>query len=347
MVTKIFGYKGGTFSKNELDKTRQNGNPLTLDLAIPGNCLNECIFCGYKNTQVGDKLSLDEIKKIISDFSKLGGKSIKLLGEGETLLRKDIFEIFDYIHNHGLQPVLFTCGDVMGDDELARRIHGCSGEEVARRLNNSKTTIMLKYEAKDQDEIVRRKGYSAKRNLALKRLISLGFNEPDLTRLGLGIVVLRLNCNEIPKNYEWSVQNNIYPLLCPLMPLGKASNPEYREKIGITPNEIVDLSARLYQIAIQNGIRIECPADFPGGLPCDIARAGFYIGDTGDIYVCESEEKVGNVRSTSLQDAWNKIKILKDKKYGNSRWSGFCHQKRKVGILPHNFDGLVKEKLRQ
>jgi MoaA/NifB/PqqE/SkfB family radical SAM enzyme len=314
-------------------------------MAIPGNCLNDCIFCGYKGTQFGKKLSLEKIKKVILDFSQLGGKSIKILGEGEPLLRKDILEILGYIKKCNLHPVLFTCGDVIGNNKLAQHIHNLSGLEIAKRLDKLNTTIMLKYESKNQDKISRRKNFSKMRNTALKRILDLKFNHSSPTRLGFGIVVLSLNYKEIHKNYEWALKNNIYPLLCPLMPLGKAKDLEYREKIGISNEKIVNLSANLYKIAEKYGIKVNCPSDFPGGLPCDIARAGFYIGDTGDIYVCESEEKIGNIDQISLKEAWKKIKKIKDKKYGEERWCGFCYEKRKREILPKNFDKLVKKKL--
>lgn len=347
MKTKVFGYAGGTFSQTELKIARDKGIPLTLDFAIPCRCLNECIFCGYKNTQKGKKLSLSEIKNVIDEFSNLGGKSIKILGEGEPLLRNDILEIYFHIYGSGLQPVLFTCGDVMGDDNLARKIHKISGGELASQLNVYKTTVILKYDAKDQDEISQRPGYSRKRDLALKKLMTYGFNQYHPTHLGFGVVVLSLNYNEIPVIYEFAVKNNIYPLLCPLMPIGKAGDPEYRKEIGITQKQMVDLSISLYKIALENGIKIECPADFPGGLPCDISRAGFYIGDTGDIYLCEAEDKIGNVRDLSLRDAWEKIKEIKDEKYGKDRWTGYCFEKRKLDILPKNFEELVSKKLKK
>jgi MoaA/NifB/PqqE/SkfB family radical SAM enzyme len=303
------------------------------------------VFCGYKNTQRGDKLSPDEIKKVIEQFSDLGGKSIKILGEGEPLLRRDILEIYEYIYGKRLQPVLFTCGDVIGDNDLAKRIHGLSGENLIQKLDTFGTTIMLKYEAKEQDALVQREGYSKKRDLALERLIRQGFNQHQPTHLGLGIVVLNSNYTEIPRNYEWAIKNNIYPLLCPLMPIGKASNEDNRSELGISQRQMIELSAGLYKIARENGIYVEYPADFPGGLACDISRAGFYIGDTGDIYLCESEEKVGNVRTASLQDMWKEIKKLKDEKYQDNRWAGFCYQKRKAGILPKDFEIEVKRKL--
>jgi len=346
-MKKIFGYAGGTFPEEEMNQAKINGNPLTLDLAIPGACLNDCIFCGYKDTQKGKKLSFEEIIDIIEQFSKLGGKSIKILGEGEPLLREDILTIYEQIHSYGLQSVLFTCGNVLGDDKLAKKIFGGSGEEIIKKLSECKTTIMLKFEAKKQDNIVQRKGYSAKRNLALERLINEGFNQYQPTHLGFGIVVLKYNLQEIPINYKFAIRNNIYPLLCPLMPIGKAANLEYRSQIGISQSEIVKLSANIYTILSEEGIEVKYPADFPGGLPCDIARAGFYIGDTGDIYVCESEEKIGNIGDLSLSEAWTRIKGIKDAKYKNNRWSGFCYEKRRQKILPENFDELVLAELKR
>jgi len=343
MKTEIFGYKGGTFYEEDIREAKEKNIPLTLDMAIPGDCLNRCIFCGYKDTQKGKKLSFNEIKRIIKEFSDLGGKSIAILGEGEPLLRKDILEIFEHIRKKGMQPILFTCGDVLGDDDLCKKIHGISGQEFVRKLDKIGLTVVLKYDAKNQDKIVQRKGYSAKRNKALKRLIEHGFNQHQPTRLGFGIVVLDLNYQEIPSNYKWAIKNNIYPLLCPLMPIGKAGDPCYRGNIGITQEQIADLSVRLYKIAINEGIKIKDPADFIGGLPCDIARAGFYIADTGDIYVCEAEEKIGNIRRMSLNSAWGKIRKIKDKKYKDCRWDGFCYEKRKQGILPKNLDKLVKK----
>ena len=69
MVTKIFGYKGGTFSKEELNEAEQNGNPLTLDMAIPGDCLNDCIFCGYSsNIRLKSSIQTVLLKRSISAF---------------------------------------------------------------------------------------------------------------------------------------------------------------------------------------------------------------------------------------------------------------------------------------
>ncbi len=336
-----FGYQGGTFSEEELEIAKQKQTPLTLDMAIPCSCLNKCYYCGYKNTQQGNKLSQKEIFSIVDQFKEIGGKSIKILGEGEPMLRLDILELIGYIHGKKLWPVLFTCGDILGDDQLAKKIHGIDGLKIIQRLKESNTTIMLKYEKENEDTIVGNPGFSEKRNNALKRLLKAGFNQSSPTHLGFGIVVLKENYEEIPWVYERAVKQNIYPLLCPLMPIGKSKDNRWRRKIGITSKQIIQLSQQLYTTAKRHGIEVKCAADFPGGLPCDIARTGFYIADTGNIYLCEDEEYVGNIRELPLKEAWKKIFEWKNKKYGAERWSGKCHYKRQLKIIPKDYDPKV------
>ncbi len=343
--TKVFGYSGGTFSEKELAKARQERIPLTLDLAVPCSCFNNCIFCGYRFTQEGKRLSTAEILRIVDEFKELGGKSIKIVGEGEPLLRDDILKILKYIHSIGLKPVLFTCGDVLGDGELVKSIHGINSTRFINKLKKFDITVMLKYEMENEDQIVGREGFSELRNKALKLLIKAGLNKPRPTNLGFGIVVLKENAKEIPLAYEMALERNIYPLLCPLMPVGKVKEKAYREKLMLDSKRLVSLTVKLHSIAGKKGVCLEEVADFPGGLPCDIARAGFFIGSTGNIYLCESEENIGNIRNMALKEAWAKILDFKNRKYAGCRWDGKCFEKRRLGIIPNNFELKVKQKL--
>jgi hypothetical protein len=157
-----FGYNGGTFSEEDVRTAIENGVPLTLDLAIPGECLNRCVFCGYYNVNSSGKLTQKEILSIVDQLAGLGGKSIKILGEGEPLLRKDIIFLLRAIADTGLIPVLFTCGDVIGDDQLSQKIHGTDGRDLASAIYEIGCTVVLKFEAKNEDDIVQRKGFSAR-----------------------------------------------------------------------------------------------------------------------------------------------------------------------------------------
>lgn len=330
-----FGYRGGTFTAEELQIALERDIPLTLDIAIPGSCLNDCIYCGYYAVNPNGKLSQDEIKGIFKDFKSIGGKSIKILGEGEPLLRKDIFELLGEIKNLGMTPVLFTCGDVIGNHELAYRIHGISGEEIAFRLSSSECTVMLKFEAygEKQDCIVRRKGYSQLRDRALRLLMEAGLNRFPPTRLGFGIVLLRNNLRDVEQIYRFSMENTVYPLICPIMPIGKMKNKEERDKLIPNKERVRGFHKHLCEIRKNHGINVTRVSDFPGGLPCDISRAGFYIDDAGNALICESDDLIGNIRESNLKDLWEKISRIKWEKYGVKRRLGLCFPKRGEGII--------------
>jgi MoaA/NifB/PqqE/SkfB family radical SAM enzyme len=325
-----FGYKGGTFSSYEIVEARRNNTPLTMDCAIPCGCLNNCVYCGFLGVNKKGKLKQDEILRVIREFAMLGGKSIKILGEGEPLLRKDILFILYYIRNMGMTPVIFTCGDVLGSEELAQKIHRRSCNKIVQELYEIGATVMLKYE---DDNVVQRKGYSILRDKALELLLSWGFNKGYPSRLGFSIVLIKETYNKIPTIFEFALENNIYPLICPLMPIGKMKRKEARTIYSPSPFEITQLKQSLVQLRESKGIKLFEDSDFPGGLPCDISRAGFYMDDVGNVMVCEADEMVGNIRNSSLTELWQKCSEIKDKKYGDLRWLGLCFPKRKEGII--------------
>lgn len=328
-----FGYNGGTFSEDDVKSAIEKGAPLTLDLAIPGECLNRCVFCGYYNVNSEGKLDQNEILSIINQFADLGGKSIKVLGEGEPLLRKDIIFLLKAIADKGIIPVLFTCGDVIGDDDLSQKIHGIEGHELANTIYNIGCTVVLKFEAKNEDAIVQRKGFSDRRNRALQILMQAGFNKHYPSRIGFGTVLLKHNYDIIPEIYRYALENNIYPLICPLMPVGKSKEKETIEILSPSKSDISRLKHCLLEIRENFGILSTIESDFPGGLPCDISRAGFYVDDVGNTFICESDDYVGNLRNTDLHSLWSVINHNKNSKYSYCRAKGLCFPKRANGIL--------------
>jgi len=338
-----FGYDGGTFSEKEILNAKNNNTPLTMDLAIPCGCRNNCIFCGYRQP-TPNGLTKEDIFSVIDQFKKIGGKSIKFLGEGEPTTRNDILEIIEYIYTRGIKPVLFTCGDIIGEEKICKKIHGISSKEFIDRLYKNNVTIVLKYEKFNEDDIVRKKGFSRYRNKTLKLLKEKGFNKFYPTKLGFGVVVLRANEKEIPRVFKMALENNIYPLLCPLMPLGEVKHKKHRNSVGIVEKDLSELASKLHLLAKKQGIDFVEPADFPGGRPCDISRAGFYIDGKGLVYVCEADEFVGDVKKTSLDKLWKKISKIKNKKYGKCRWEGKCFPKREIGIIQKDYDEVIIKK---
>lgn len=67
-----------------------------------------------------NELSTEELKKLIDTFIELDASPISFTG-GEPLLRDDIFELYEYIHSKGGQPVLATNGALV-TPEIARKL---------------------------------------------------------------------------------------------------------------------------------------------------------------------------------------------------------------------------------
>lgn len=89
----------------------QRAFPFSVLLAVTYECQCNCVHCGvanYKNIE-REELSLEQIKKNISELKKLGVANITLTG-GEPLLRRDISDIIKYISKQGIIVTLDTNG---------------------------------------------------------------------------------------------------------------------------------------------------------------------------------------------------------------------------------------------
>lgn len=79
------------------------GKPTPLDIAfeITHRCNLDCTYCD-RHAPAQRELKTEEIIHILSEFHKLGSKSISLDG-GEPLIRRDFPEIADHIRKLGME----------------------------------------------------------------------------------------------------------------------------------------------------------------------------------------------------------------------------------------------------
>ncbi len=372
-VYMLRGYDALTYAYNsrplddyQIMEARLGGSPIDLDLSIPCGCLNDCPYCGYRE-RLGNRITQRDIFRLIDEFAELGGHSIRIVGEGEPFLRQDLFEILARMHQNGLVPVVFTCGDVLGDDELSKKMHGKGSDELVQMLLELNATIMLKYDSLDNaDGATGRAGYTKMRDRAFSMLLDAGFNRFNPTRLGFGVVITKRNILELPDIYGLALSNNIYFLGCYLMPIGRIAEDGKRDLVGPGSVELIEISASLYKIAYEYGVRelfdvLLCPPsedfplgfrvlfngphDFAGSRRCAIATSGFFVDCTGEIKFCETLPAVGRFPGLGLAEAWRKMMPVVDREYSACRSVGRCETKREVGVIPEDFDWEVKRKV--
>src|SRR3989338_7613685 len=132
---------------------------LTLDINIPGDdfaamvnkfppgskeaniafgagypCSSECPLCFNEAALKNYVLYLSEVFRILDQARELGLESIKFLGPGELLEKRELWEVLDYTRNHNIVIGIFTKAGVLGNDWLAQKYHGVGSEELLKRL---------------------------------------------------------------------------------------------------------------------------------------------------------------------------------------------------------------------
>jgi len=97
--------------------------PLSVILAINYDCQCDCLHCGIADYKEANSKLLDfeEIKKVIVELRKLGVINITLSG-GEPLLRKDIFDIVEFISSQGLFVTLDSNGVLLSEENVSKLI---------------------------------------------------------------------------------------------------------------------------------------------------------------------------------------------------------------------------------
>ena len=106
------------FLKGVISVTSGKPLPVVTNFAITPQCPCNCWHCSFSDRSKKDILSLDQLKKAISDVQDLGASVIGLTG-GEPLLRDDLEDIIASIDKRSM-PIIFTTGYELTRDRVKR-----------------------------------------------------------------------------------------------------------------------------------------------------------------------------------------------------------------------------------
>ena len=134
--------KGLEQQYNRFIRNAKNPQLQQLFLELTQTCNLSCFFCGSKCNEhkIFDELSLQESKKLLDKIKNDFGTNVFIvLTGGEPFLRKDLFEICDYIHKLGFSWGMTTNATLI-DDEKAQRLCDYGIYSVAVSLDGTKFT---------------------------------------------------------------------------------------------------------------------------------------------------------------------------------------------------------------
>lgn len=328
--------KGWNFSENELNEAASNGRMLTMDLDMPGECKCSlrCKHCFNPVLQLmqkrGELLSEDEIKKVLMDAKSLGLRSIKIIGPGEPLEERCLLSFLDFLAEQDIHPLIFTNVVALGDDLIARKIHGMDSSMLARQLKEVYDASILvratSFHPETEAQIVGRGWQPAVRNLAIKRLVDAGFTEfvpgQPTSLVIIFNPMMRKNVDEVFEVYKWARIRNMYVVSSPTMVAGKCRDKKVYESITPSENELIDLYVKINLWAIEHGIYTledlerDGLAAYAGVRPCQQVGSGLFIRRDGLVLRCPGDDVSiqGRVQEKNLADIWHSSENLN--KYG-------------------------------
>ncbi len=343
MPNYINGIAGWHFSKDEITQANKQDKLMTLDFEIPSVCSLRCLYCfRYEDERSIAKkwLKWDEWTQVIDQCAELGLKTIKIIGDGEFTQNKLFFKHIKYITDRNILPLVFTSGYVIGNDDLAKKIHGINGEEMVDKLYDLEASVIIKMDSIDhtlQDKIANREGYAATRDKALLMLYDKGFASSCPTRLGVEVLVGPYNFEELSTIYMLKPIFNIYVDLLVTMPCGNYFKNE--SDVDIPLSKKLELYNTIYSINKEWDVPFEGISPFIGGLMCSQLGYGLYANSCGEIFTCPgSFESMGNVRHVSIKSVWNHHKLKEEYRKGSHP----CIYREQYDILPKNLEELVE-----
>ena len=94
--------------------------PYSIELSPTLRCNLNCLFCWRygKKVETSDELSLMDYKKILKEAKELKVREIRIIGGGEPLMRKDIFEIMRIVKKNGMFGYICTNGTLFSEKSI-------------------------------------------------------------------------------------------------------------------------------------------------------------------------------------------------------------------------------------
>ncbi len=309
------------------------GKLQTMWLEIPGYCnlfCSYCYACGGERLEKEKLLSCEQYESILNQAKQLGVDSIGIPGAGEPLLGKNLhltMKIIRKCQELGIFVTLFTTGEFIT-------------EQLAAELYELPIEIMLKgntLDAEKQDQFTSnpaenlvRKGYGAKRNEAIKLLMSKRFNNEAeclkkfgrksrmalVTSIMLGEDGMLDNLSDVVEILRYCRINNIIFDCDSLLERGRGTNCQLCASDQVLKNKLLELQ----EIdAKEFGNAWELSQSYVGTV-CDRYMHHLYVSQYGEVRPCigAMDLILGNMHTSSLSDCWNstEMRIIRARKYG-------------------------------
>lgn len=325
IFSKILGDKGTVYDAIRSREDRDDMIRFSSDISpvvmwnLTKQCNLRCQHC-YLDATVPSKheLSFDECKTVIDDLADMKIPMIIFTG-GEPLIRKDFFEISNYVKEKGLKSVISTNGTLISLD-MAKKLKEVGTRYVGVSLDSADPKI--------HDEFRGIKGSFNDALQGVENAKNVGI------RTGVRITLTKNNYKEVPALLNLALEKGVERFcVYHLVPTGRGeavynldlNNEERIEVLDFLYDKAIELKDREIEILttdspmdgvyILERLKKEDPERYEFakellsiGSGCTVGKKLANIDYKGNVYPCHfmPEVHVGNVREKPFSVIWNK-----------------------------------------
>lgn len=283
-----------------------------LSVNLVPRCNYQCINClsGVKNLGLDSTLSLEDMKRVISQATDLGARTIEISGEGEPLMDWDTLEgIIKYCSERGLIVALFSNGYLLDEKNINFFYN-----------NGVSLSISLSYFYQEAYERACKRGGSFRKvikNIGLAREIYGQHQDYEnsyrVYRLAVHSIVNSQNLEQIPE-IAMFCSDDIFYSAAPIAKVGAAVD---RPELFSTKQEEINRVVRRYSKG--NLILSDSALEETGLERCGTFFYGIGVRYNGgalfDAHAYETEGSIGNVRDLSLRELIRRQRGLREMFY--------------------------------
>jgi len=270
--------------------------PEQVSVAVTGKCPCNCVFCCAKGIRATPELTLDEMKSIIDQSLKMGTHLFTFDG-GEPLLRKDIYDIIEYVDDRAV-TVMFTNGQ-----KLTRN--------VAKKLKKAglrclQVSIDSPYQ-KDHDDIRGVKGIFEKATQGIKYAVEEGLI------VGIYYVARPENTDEktLKDLLKLAKETGAHEIcIYDIIAIGKWLSHEGETMSDKDRNRTIEFHKRTNKPGVK-GPKVMSFSYFesPKKFGCMAGKRWIHLTPAGDVIPCSyTPLTFGNIREEPLKKIYKRIR---------------------------------------
>lgn len=282
-------------------------------LEVTSNCNLRCLHCygdfGYKK----DELMIDDWKAIIDELDRLNVLEVHFTG-GEPFLRKDIFELVDYVRKKPMAVTISTNGTLI-DKHVADRIKESKISAVRVSLDGANP--------KTHDELRGVKGTFEKAINSIRLLVE------RKVCVRINCCITKHNFKETPQMLSLFEKLGVNEYVSSLLYFsGRDQSPP---DLCFSPNDYEELEFVVKAVGLRSFMEDINMNEYKSNeevVNCGVGTGSIVIKSDGKAIPCpyfDTEEFiVGDVKRSSIREIWENSELLNKLRAINARQISKC-----------------------